>query len=343
MVGLTVQLVKLGAVPGAEHNAHADGHHRVPAVRRRGVGQPHQQVGGLGLDPAVLRHPHHEHHKFIAAHAAHQIGVAEVVPQKLGHHFQHLVAVAVAVCIVDALEIVNVHHDHGAGHIAPVQNGLDALLAAAAGHRLGEHIGVPLAHQRVPAGQLPRAVFDVEPGEHDADGQRHKGVQQIHHPHIRCAVHHVYHRVDGPGNDPRQHAPPEHIGHQHGQHRKGYADERPLLVMEQHHAVENGKQITRPHEHIGHAGGVAVMVAGGGDKGKQHQHRQRKGEMHAHLAAHEIFPGADQQQADAGGQSQRGGIAQPPGVGLLDGIVVRRQNGGGQIAGEPARPLFGIR
>ena len=64
--------------------------------------------------------------------------------------------------------------------------------------------------------------------------------------------------------------------------------------------------------------------------------------MHAHLAAHEIFPGAGQQQADAGGQSQRGGIAQPPGVGLLDGIVVRRQNGGGQIAGEPAHPLFGI-
>src|SRR3546814_13122128 len=62
--------------------------------------------GDLGID---VRHHDDE---FLAAVARHQVDVAHAPRYPLGQLDQHLVAALVAVAVVDALELVDVEHQH---------------------------------------------------------------------------------------------------------------------------------------------------------------------------------------------------------------------------------------
>ncbi|MNW01253.1 hypothetical protein D3C71_1968660 [compost metagenome] len=65
-----------------------------------------QHVGLFAVDVRA------QHHEFLTAQTAKHIRAPQPMANALAHHLQHPIADSMAVLIIDALEVVDVEHDH---------------------------------------------------------------------------------------------------------------------------------------------------------------------------------------------------------------------------------------
>jgi hypothetical protein len=112
-------------------------------VDEEGLGQRLDQLGGRPLGVAQAVHVAQQHDEFVAAQARHGVFLARIRQQALRHHLEDLVAVGVAVGVVDRLEAVQVEvHDRGLVVVAVgvLQGVFDAVFEQAAVRQAGEGV-----------------------------------------------------------------------------------------------------------------------------------------------------------------------------------------------------------
>jgi hypothetical protein len=135
------------------HHAHAHAHAHIEAGVAQAEGRPelgHQPGGelvGVGLEQLLIAAADagevHQHGEFIVAVAGQAVAQAQGLAQALGHGHQHLVAGGVAVGVVEAAELVDVHEQHRkrlAGAACPGGLPLDLLQEVAPVGQFGELI-----------------------------------------------------------------------------------------------------------------------------------------------------------------------------------------------------------
>ena len=132
------------------------------------------RLGELGSEPFLVALD--QHGELVAAEPAHRVLRPQTGAEPVGHRHQHLVAGRVPEAVVDRLEVVHVHEEHGDafGAAAALQAVLDAV---------GEQSAVGEAGQRIMeclVGELPLECLLVgDVAVVDDDSADHRIVQHV--------------------------------------------------------------------------------------------------------------------------------------------------------------------
>jgi hypothetical protein len=147
-VGELEQAGDVRAMLGVEAHPHGGAHREAVLLQHEGLAEGLQDALHAGIDILRRFHVLQQHDELVAAQAGHGVGVAHHLLQPAGHGLQQRIAHRVAQAVVDVLEAVQVHEEHGQVAVAPL--GARQGLAAAV-HQQG---AVGQAGQRVVIGQL---------------------------------------------------------------------------------------------------------------------------------------------------------------------------------------------
>jgi hypothetical protein len=159
-----------GVVAVAREHADADARRergRAPLHDQR-FGGGAEQLGGEGRGEAAVVEVLHHDDELVAADAGHGVHVAGAAGKAARDLLEDAIAGLVAAGVVDVLEAVEVHEEHGEGTTLPAGHRdrvVDGLLEGVAVREAGERVGHGLRAQR---GGVTRALEGAEHDAHDA-------------------------------------------------------------------------------------------------------------------------------------------------------------------------------
>ena len=144
----------LGALGDADRECEPAG--LLELLREQSLGHARREAHGIACVAGG-----HDDAELLAAQPADDVGAADGLAEDVGERDEHLVAGAVAVDVVDALEVVDVEHEHGNRVMRaadPVQLGPEAVVEVAVVVEAGERVRLRLEFE-------PRPDLGVVEGE----------------------------------------------------------------------------------------------------------------------------------------------------------------------------------
>lgn len=144
------QRVRIPAIVREERHPDAHRHRQFMAVHPQGRLERGKHLAGYRLRGGVVRDILQNNYKFIAAETSDGIGFPQAVLQPLRHGFQHGIARGMPQAVIDRLEMIDIHEQHGERALRPLgprQGVAESILQQLPVRQLGERIIIRLMEE----------------------------------------------------------------------------------------------------------------------------------------------------------------------------------------------------